>query len=184
MRTKQTWTFAIAAALAVAVAPSMAGAAGPDPAKPNNGQDAKALSAQEQREVTRKAFTDFEARRKEAKKTGNMTSANGFLRQSATLSGKPREVEVRVEQFIDGAILYSVPVEKKTEPVLLSSSRFRRVNDKKEVTDRTIYNDRVYRVIRASNTSRDWQAAVGHDAMVVIQTKGGVSQAMSVRVKK
>lgn len=177
MRTKQTWTFAIAAALAVAAAPSQAGAAEPPKTEAQ-------MTRQELRERDQKLFSEFQAKRRAAAKNGGMQAAQGFLAQESVLSGKPREIEVRVEEYIDGAILYSVPVDKKTEPVLLSSNRFRRVNDKKEINDRVIYNDRVYRIIRASTSTRDWKDAVGHDAMLTIQTKGGATQAMSVRVKK
>jgi hypothetical protein len=174
MRFQLTVTFA---ALALAVS-FEASAYTPARAPTTKNEDAQLAAQKRDQEL----YREFMKKRQELEKTGPQGPDPWTQRSKITV--KPHEIEMRIERYMDGTILYSTPVDKKYESLLFKGQMFRKVEKQEEINDRTVYNDRVYRVMRARGSPEQWKDAIGQNSVVTLQTEGGSQIALRVRVKR
>lgn len=89
------------------------------------------------------------------------------------------EIEVRIEDLRDGALLYSVPMEKGQEKVV------KEVKTRAEIQSRRLFQGRYYRQVRAA-AQVDWRSMIGKEVRLRLESSGGRSGgslAVSAKVK-
>lgn len=174
MRMKSIVTLALATAFSAASVPAIAADPGP--------MDRMKMTREQLAERDKSLYREYQ-RRKELLEKNKRTTPDPWTQRSR-ITVQPHEVEMRIERYVDGTILFSTPVEPKYEALLYQSSMFRKINTKDEINDRTVFNGRVYRVMRARGSAEQWKNSIGQDVMVKMQTEGGSQVALSVRVKR
>ena len=99
--------------------------------------------------------------------------------------GPANDITVRIEEYADGAVLYSEPYDLTKEAEILSGGVFRKVKDRNRVSDRTLFQGRLYRVMRVEGDARSWEAAIGRESVVKVQSNGyGAPVGVDLRAKR
>lgn len=179
MRIKQTWTFAVAAALFVSATPNPARADDPVRSSPK-----ATITREDLAEQDKKLYKEHQNAIQELKRNPHLLAAGPWIQRSQEIQVKAHDMEIRLEDFVDGAILYSMPVGPKELEAVLKFGQYRKINRKEDIANRVVFQDRIYRIMRARGSEKDWRAMIGRDVVVTTQTQGGMQQALSVRVKK
>jgi hypothetical protein len=172
MRTKLKVSVAIGALFMLAT-PAFAA----DPPDAKTIADRRA-ALQQRNERDLKAFEDARAALK--------NQPPPFFIKREKVSNEVRETDVRIEKYIDGAILYSYPYDAAREKELFAFGSFRKVKSKDEISDKTVYDGRIYRVMRTLGTAQsEWEAAIGREVTIKVKSLGyGGPAAIGLRVKR
>lgn len=173
-RFNSTWTIALFAAVAVAT-PLAAQAA--DPAKPS--ADPRASMTQEQlAQQNAIALKKFEAERAEVAKQPAPTEYLMSKRpeyKAPQRAATQQPIEVRVEKFYDGGILYSKPIGKDDDKVIYNLGLFRKVDRKEQIGNNAVFDGRVYIRTRVHGTEAQWQELMGKTIdLTALNASGGL----------
>jgi hypothetical protein len=159
-------------ALVMLAAPAAAQAADP-PDQKKAAQLRQQLEARNERQLKQ-----FKSAREEIRNNPRAP----VLRQQG-MSNEAKEIEVRIEKYLDSTILYSQPIDPAHEKELYALGTFLKVNKKEQINDKTVFDGRVYRVMRAMGT--EWQSKIGQTVMISVRSSAsGGPVAMGVRVKR
>jgi hypothetical protein len=175
----KTLTFAALGTLVAAVLAGGAFAADPAPARKGSGPAPKRLTREEFLKQSPDQVRRFQENSERAK-----LSQNNYT-DLLSPRGPSKDMTIRIEEYVDGTILYSEPYDPANEEKILMGGVYRKVETREKISEKTLFQGRIYRVMKVVGDARDWERAEGQEVIVKVQANGyGAAVGVSLRTKR